>query len=73
MDKNKNLCPKGLCEENVAKLDIAKLMKVTIAVASHLAFVLRLIFAVLIAAKGVGLAIPCFRFHHAQSPASGGE
>ena len=28
MDKNKELCPKGLCEENVAKLDIVKLKQV---------------------------------------------
>ena len=27
MDKNKDLCPDGLCEGNVAKLDIAKLKK----------------------------------------------
>ena len=27
MDKSKHLCPNGLCEDNVAKLDIQKLMK----------------------------------------------
>ena len=27
MDQSKHLCPKGLCEDNVAKLDIAKLLK----------------------------------------------
>ena len=41
MDKNRSLCPNGLCKQNVAKLDIAKLTKVSILVSCESPCLLR--------------------------------